>query len=1005
MVKLIKPGHRFPQLLVLERGGKGGLVLSAKPSLVGAADSLPSLLQQLEPQQLIPGYVANMTERGCFLADAAVKEPKDCFALGQSVRARVTQIAELQRASSSGGGVSSSSSVRGVRVGAVVDARVHELRDYGVICQLAGGGGDGAEAPAGFVTYDHAEGGVKKGESVKARVLDVDELMGTVHLSLRKDLVAAGLPPAPADAPAQRTPKKKKGQKRKGGEEEEPATPKASDTVAAAAGEKGGKGDLELHQRVVSLPEHGWRIGFAATRDFNVRSLLQPPHSAFNPGQRFNATVEEIPEEPKDGGGGRGQLGRLLLLLDATAGPLRPPAPPGAQQYRPGSVVTAKVSSAVEEGKSPLDALKVGQSVRAIVLGSSTTSTPPPTASSSNPGPATAGSAGGSSVGGSGGGGGAEAKHTLLELSIRGAEAAGAAREGAAGKEGPGGGQPGGGTAYTFESVRVGGTVTAYAYETRGDWAWFLLSPTLKGRLFLLESSQDPAELARFGDRFKPGHAARCRVVGKDPERRTLDLSLRHVAAAGADMAAGAEVEEEDDDDVVAAGGSPARALNIGDVVAGRVSRALPGVRGLSVQVGFQQYARAPITELADEWLEEPLLAFKEGQLVKCAVLDVASSSSSSGAAAAAGGGGAGGGGEVLVSLRRSRGGWGGERAEALAATCSAKGCFVAIAPALDARILITNLSDAFVADPVAAFPVGKLVAGRVLSVEAASGRVEMTLRSVAGGAAGEGGEEGEGGRKRKRPGDWVQLEDLREGASLRGTVKRIESFGLFVSVDHSDLAVAEEEQQMNVWVAYLNLENVFGDPPKEAVLKLFNRAVTHGSPKALHLALLGIYERTKQADLGLQLLRTMLHKFKHSAKVWLRAVQSALTGGAAAAMPTSAGGGGASASSGIFQQGLVALPSHKLVKFASKAAALEYNLGSPERGRHIFESVLAKYPKRGQLWAAFIDQEVEAGNDEEVRALFERALAAGLSQKHRKAIAAKYEEFQQEGGDDEASV
>ena len=42
----------------------------------------------------------------------------------------------------------------------------------------------------------------------------------------------------------------------------------------------------------------------------------------------------------------------------------------------------------------------------------------------------------------------------------------------------------------------------------------------------------------------------------------------------------------------------------------------------------------------------------------------------------------------------------------------------------------LCNLSDTFIADPTAEFPKGKLVKGVVLSVDAAAGRAEMTLRS-----------------------------------------------------------------------------------------------------------------------------------------------------------------------------------------------------------------------------------------------------------------------------------
>ena len=54
-----------------------------------------------------------------------------------------------------------------------------------------------------------------------------------------------------------------------------------------------------------------------------------------------------------------------------------------------------------------------------------------------------------------------------------------------------------------------------------------------------------------------------------------------------------------------------------------------------------------------------------------------------------------------------------------------------------------------------------------------------------------------------------------------------------------------QEAEKFNVWVAWLNLENAYGQPPDEAVLALFRRAVAHTDAKKLHLALLGIFQRT----------------------------------------------------------------------------------------------------------------------------------------------------------------
>ena len=59
--------------------------------------------------------------------------------------------------------------------------------------------------------------------------------------------------------------------------------------------------------------------------------------------------------------------------------------------------------------------------------------------------------------------------------------------------------------------------------------------------------------------------------------------------------------------------------------------------------------------------------------------------------------------------------------------------------------------------------------------------------------------------------------------------------------------AYREEREKLNMWVAYLNLENTYGQPPDEAVMKLFQRALQHVDQKKLYLALLAILESSKK--------------------------------------------------------------------------------------------------------------------------------------------------------------
>ena len=91
-----------------------------------------------------------------------------------------------------------------------------------------------------------------------------------------------------------------------------------------------------------------------------------------------------------------------------------------------------------------------------------------------------------------------------------------------------------------------------------------------------------------------------------------------------------------------------------------------------------------------------------------------------------------------------------------------------------------------------------------------------------------------------------VYLPSLKmEGSNLKGcSVTRAFTNGLTCE------SCREEREKLNVWVAWLNLENLHGSPPDEAVMKLFQRALPHTDAKKLYLALLTILERTSKVCL-----------------------------------------------------------------------------------------------------------------------------------------------------------
>merc|ERR1719223_745269 len=111
-----------------------------------------------------------------------------------------------------------------------------------------------------------------------------------------------------------------------------------------------------------------------------------------------------------------------------------------------------------------------------------------------------------------------------------------------------------------------------------------------------------------------------------------------------------------------------------------------------------------------------------------------------------------------------------------------------------------------------------------------------------------------------------------------------------------------------------------------------------------------------------------------------------------------------------LWKRSVQSLPEYKHVETMSKFAQLEYEHGSAERARTIFDALLDKNPKRMDLLFVYVDKEIKHGNVETARRLFEKAMdpAKGqkkvkYSDKQMKSLFKKWYRMEDDHGDDES--
>ncbi|KAH9270947.1 hypothetical protein BASA83_006903 [Batrachochytrium salamandrivorans] len=180
-----------------------------------------------------------------------------------------------------------------------------------------------------------------------------------------------------------------------------------------------------------------------------------------------------------------------------------------------------------------------------------------------------------------------------------------------------------------------------------------------------------------------------------------------------------------------------------------------------------------------------------------------------------------------------------------------------------------------------------------------------------------------------------------------------------------------EEQERLNIWVAFLNLENTYGT--LETLAKILERAIQMNDAKTVYFHMAKIYERTGKDDMCIKLYQTMCKKFKESLQVWMDYARFLITHGKE------------DAARQLLSRSMQSLPKRKHGDAACKFAQLEFKQGEPERGRTIFEGLMSSCPKRTDLWSVYLDMEIRAGDLTIVRRLFDRVLEGKWSPRKMK--------------------
>ncbi|XP_077426808.1 protein RRP5 homolog [Vanacampus margaritifer] len=198
-------------------------------------------------------------------------------------------------------------------------------------------------------------------------------------------------------------------------------------------------------------------------------------------------------------------------------------------------------------------------------------------------------------------------------------------------------------------------------------------------------------------------------------------------------------------------------------------------------------------------------------------------------------------------------------------------------------------------------------------------------------------------------------------------------------------ISFREEQEKLNVWVALLNLEIMYGT--EESLKKVFERALQFCEPMPVYQQLADIYTKSDKIKEAEKLYQSMVKRFRQNKAVWLSYGTFLLQQGQS------------DAASALLQRALKSLPSKESVEVITKFAQMEFRYGNTEKGRTMFDKILTSYPKRTDLWSIFIDLMVKHGSQKEVRAIFDRVIHLSVSMKKIKFFFKRYLEYEKKHG------
>ncbi|KAM0722465.1 hypothetical protein Q7P37_001906 [Cladosporium fusiforme] len=299
-----------------------------------------------------------------------------------------------------------------------------------------------------------------------------------------------------------------------------------------------------------------------------------------------------------------------------------------------------------------------------------------------------------------------------------------------------------------LEGVKSGEEYMAFVNNHGDDCVWVNLSPSVRGRVALMDLSDDAGLLGDVAKHFPIGSALKVKVKNVMPLSNRLDLSAKLGEAAG-------QVTLD--------------TLTPGSVIAGRVTKSTE--RFVTVQLSDNLAAPVPMTELSDDFDQADPSQYNKNDIVRVCVLVVDKPNK-----------------KLSLSLRPSKvlssslpvkdaqipslsALKSGDLVRGFVKHISDKGVIVSLSGTVDAFVRIADLSDQYIKDWKTFLNIDQLVRGRIMAVDAAAKHIQLSLKAS------------HADPNFTAP---LKMDDIKTGMIVTGKVRKVEDFGAFIDIDNT---------------------------------------------------------------------------------------------------------------------------------------------------------------------------------------------------------------------------